>query len=223
MNGRIEGDGFGCRQDNTVHPSLVVFVVNRDRSEQVPLAGSCPPSSHQRACNQCPSAFVHGYVFEDPIRDFRREGCGRLWLCRHGPLWRVLRQVRGEKGGIDNDVRPTLASMIGCQRTRHQFDLLIEQAHVHSHIAGSRPCSGYSRRRERRPQKERYLLILRYYPTIDSQMLNRPDDSKLGCGQPHSPSTCGKKVGDPSGCLSYGNTTPAWLRIGANIKTSNCT
>ena len=66
----FEEVGFGSREGDTVHPSLIISVVYRDRREETSLAGSHPPSIHQSTCDQRLSAFsvyektraVHGDI-----------------------------------------------------------------------------------------------------------------------------------------------------------------
>jgi len=52
----LEEVGFGSREGDAVHPLLVVLGLDIGRREEAPLAGSCPPSSHQSTCNQGRSA-----------------------------------------------------------------------------------------------------------------------------------------------------------------------
>ena len=60
----LEEMNLGPRVDDAVHPSLVVVLADRDRGEEAPLAGSCPPSSHQSACGQNPPSLAgYGYIF----------------------------------------------------------------------------------------------------------------------------------------------------------------
>ena len=73
--------GLGSREDNAVHPLLVIFAVYQDRREKASLTGSRPPSSHQSACDQCRSTLaLRRYVFQDLVQDFRRKRHGCLWL-----------------------------------------------------------------------------------------------------------------------------------------------
>ena len=62
------------RGDNATNPSLVVVLVYFNREEEASLAGSRPPSSHQRACDQGPPPFFGDrYPLQDLVQYFRGE------------------------------------------------------------------------------------------------------------------------------------------------------
>ena len=49
---------LGFREDDAVHPLLVVALAGGDRGEEASLAGFRPPSGHQSARNQGPSSLA---------------------------------------------------------------------------------------------------------------------------------------------------------------------
>ena len=67
--------GFG--ENDAVHPSLIVQLVDLNRIEEAPLTEPRPPSGHQSACSQgLWSLSGRGYLLEDLVQDFRRKGYG---------------------------------------------------------------------------------------------------------------------------------------------------
>ena len=61
-------EGPGPEEDDTVHPSFVVALVNLNLGEEAPLVGLYPPSDYQGARNQGrPSHSIFRHAFEDTI------------------------------------------------------------------------------------------------------------------------------------------------------------
>ena len=75
---------LGFRVDDTAQPLLVVVLVDLNRKEEVSLAGSRPPGSHQSARNQSLSTLSGSWqILEDFVQDFW--GNGRGCICRLDP------------------------------------------------------------------------------------------------------------------------------------------
>ena len=77
--------GFWFRENDAVHPSLVVILPDLDRREQASLAGSRPPSRYQSACDKGRSLFVWGDTLQDLVQDLWRENHGCVRICGLDP------------------------------------------------------------------------------------------------------------------------------------------
>lgn len=96
----FEEVSLGLREDDAIHPSVVIVPGDCDLAEKPPLTGHRPPGGHRGACDYGPSPLdTHGCVLEDLVQYFRREGHGCAQVGCIGSLWRPFMRFTTKKEG----------------------------------------------------------------------------------------------------------------------------